>query len=191
MLPEMVTGGLLRSARATRRFSWATWVAVPTLACALVGTLFFPELVSLWWHARHGNSAELHEWTIPVPWGWYAVFHDDQLIIQRMTPVYSRLDPTTIVVLTLDLRASESVSVESFKNAVVRVMSKHGYIFKGERQIQLGNYPGSCLQFSSTAEVAKIRVSCWSKKGQVSTDLFGYSNDIQTLYSILDKVKQK
>ena len=108
-----------------------------------------------------------------------------------MTPVYSRLDPTTIVVLTLDLRASESVSVESFKNAVVRVMSKHGYIFKGERQIQLGNYPGSCLQFSSTAEVAKIRVSCWSKKGQVSTDLFGYSNDIQTLYSILDKVKQK
>lgn len=170
------------------RFSRASSVVISIMACALVASFFFPELVSAYWHLRHGNSTSFHGSRIPIPWGWWASTDNNQLIIQKMIWTYDRSDPTMILVLSLKSNATTSESV--FKQLLIHDISKDGYVFRGERDILVESDTGSCLEFHSDTQRRNIRISCWSWKAHLSLDLFGYDHDVQPFYSVVNRVKQ-
>jgi hypothetical protein len=49
-----------------RRFVITAWLLVAILGC------FFPAMMTMIWHAKHGNSVRLGARTIPVPLRWTA-----------------------------------------------------------------------------------------------------------------------
>ena len=169
------------------RFSRLGFAAASMLVCAIVVACFFPQLVGTYWHLRHGNSIEFHEWTIPVPRGWWPQTDGSQLVIQKMTWNYDRNDSTVIEVLTMNY--SQPVHIDALKKAVLNQMSRDGYAFRGDRDVDIGSSPGYCAKFVNDTRHRNIHIACWSLKNHLSLDLLGYARDVQTFYSVIDQIK--
>jgi hypothetical protein len=153
------------------------------------GLLFLPELVSTYWHLRYGDSTAFRGWRVPVPKGWYGVTRNDQLIIQKLLRFYENGDAPTIIPEVLS--PSKTVNPEALKEASIRAISKKGYVFQGERPIQIGTDPGYCLHFMTGKDQKSIRISCDSLSAHLAVHLFGPSSEVQTFYSVVGQIRRE
>jgi hypothetical protein len=172
-----------------RRFSRASLFVASILISALIGVFFLPELVSTYWHARHGESTSFQGWALPVPRGWWAFVHDNELIIQRMNRVYDRVEPSSIVVGSLS--PGKPVDPEVLREELVHTLSKEGYIFQQNQTIRIGNDAGYCVHFLANKDHERIRISCESLGARLSLDLFGRQFEIQPFYSVIGQIKRQ
>ena len=151
-----------------------------------MGLFLEPEIVSIYWHARFGNSTTFRGWKIPVPKGWWAFTHGDELIVQKMKRFYQRGDPAGIIVDTFN--PSKAVEPEAFEDALIHTNSEKGYVFQEHRPIRIGAESGDCLRFSSTKGEELVHISCDSLSAQLALDLYGRASDIPTFYSMVDNI---
>jgi hypothetical protein len=172
-----------------RRFSQASLFVGSILIFVLVGAFFLPELVSMYWHLRHGNSTTFHGWSVNVPRGWWASTRDDQLILQKTLRLYDRADWPTIVVGSLS--PGKPVGPEALREALIHTLSREGYIFQQDRTIRIGNDVGYCEHFIAGNDSEAIRISCDSLGAQLSLDLFGRQFEIESFYSVVGQIKRE
>lgn len=161
-------------------------IASFVLLSIILGLFFEPEIVSIYWHARFGSSASFAGWKIPVPRGWWAFTHEQQLVVQKMRRFYERGDPAGIIVETLS--PSNAVLPEDLKEALIQANSKKGYAFQEQRPIHIGTKGGECLHFSADKGDQVVHITCNSLPAHLALDLYGRSSDIQTFYSVIGQM---
>jgi hypothetical protein len=159
------------------------------LMLALIVGFFLPEIACTYWHVRFGNSATYHGWNIPVPTGWRATTHNEQLIITKPLRFYDTSDVPEVVVGALD--ASKPIDPDRLDELMVHRLSQDGYILRKIRQIQVGGRDTDCLQFGAYKPGESIRISCMCIGAHLSVDLFGRPSEIEAFYSIVSQIRAR
>jgi hypothetical protein len=167
--------------------SRAALLTSSVLALVVAGLFLQPEIVSAYWHLRFGNATPFHGWSVPVPRGWWAFRHDDQLIIQRMLRFYERGDPAGIIVQVST--PGKPIEPETLKRASIQRISNDGYVFEEDRPIHIGTTDGYCLRFSATGRPPSIRMTCEAPSAQLSIDFYGSLSDVEAFDSVVVRLK--
>lgn len=170
-----------------RQYSPVTLIAILVLTCTMLGTFFLPELVSAFWHLRHGKSVTFHGWMIPVPSGWWAYTYEDKLIIQKMTRVYEHIRSPEVIILPLNSRGI--VNDAAFGQQLIRDFSKNGYSLQLKKAFKLAGNTVSCFEFADAAHQRNVRISCWSLDSGLSLDFLGYKHNVPVFYSVVDQIR--
>jgi len=159
------------------------------LVLAFSVAFFLPEIVSIYWHARFGDSTTFHGWKVPVPRGWWAFIREDLLIIQKPTRFYQAADAPTISVEIFS--PDKSVDPEDVKQASTRAILKQGYVLQGDRPIQIGTDQGYCLDFNIANDHKNVRSSCYLSASHLSLELFGRPSEVQAFCSMVAQVRRE
>ena len=140
--------------------------ATLSIACLVFLNKVFPYT----WHLVHGNSANFHQWRVPVPKEWWAYARQGALIVSNMQKS-ADLDSH---VLVSDLPDKRLYDQEQFKRSLIEnLISRKEYRFLEERKIRLGDYEGYCLFFSSTSNAQRLLVNCEIPDSKLSINFDG------------------
>jgi hypothetical protein len=127
--------------------------ATLSIACLLFLNKVFPYA----WHLVRGNSANFHQWRVPVPKEWWAYTRQGTLIVSNLQES-AGLDSHVVVI---DLPDKKSYDEEKFKQSLIEnYISRKEYRFLEERTTRLGDHEGYCLFFRSVSNTERLLVAC-------------------------------
>ena len=140
------------------------------------------------WHLAHGNSANFHQWKVPVPKEWWAYTRQGTLIVSKMQKS-ADLDSHVIV---SDLPDKKSYDEDKFKRSLIEnYISGKEYRFLEERKTRLGDHEGYCLFFPSVSNTERLLVACEIPDYRLSVNFVGDRAYISNFNLILRGITRK
>lgn len=162
-------------------------IALATLSPLVI---FSPSLVSLLWHARHGNSIEYAGKRIPVPPRWYA--HIESHSVQLSRPpltVFSLEAPSPVWSFLRPSPAKPTVSqaeiYKSFEDTYWTLHAEAGDAVSGPIRIQTNEDEAVCMKASSPRNNDKVYVSCLMFRGTWMAEFVGDANEIGKFFQVI------
>src|SRR6202043_1453532 len=141
---------------------WATIVAICVLllVCSTLFRPFLPEVVSVGWHALHGNAVQFGAWEIPVPWGWRGLSVKDTLVVGKIQEQGSGDYQTSDVIIgNLKLAVGAAIDRKNWKK-VSEDNLKPDYQFSSENDVQMDGETGFCFTFVGIDHSERLWIDC-------------------------------
>jgi len=189
MLPKKRGNKLI----AVRRVLFRKWLCYLLVGSALLtfgGALFFETVVSTAWHLIHGNYAQLGQWDIPVPQGWWAFTGTGVLIVQHM---HKSPDMDSNMVFADLPRAAGSIYDYEKRRDSVRYMLREGYQFFKENKTRLSDQDCHCMSFFDNHDTKRIRIMCDVPSVGLSLSFSGdrrYAPEFESVIQHITKTNQ-
>jgi hypothetical protein len=166
-----------------------TFALLALVVLSVANLVFFPEVVSAWWHLRHGSSMRFSDWKVTVPWRWWAFTGGEQLIVQRMGRFYAPGDLADIVLGTLEIHNGQPVKSETLEKSQIAVMSRDGYVLRGRRDWAVNGHAGFCAEFAPAHDSGRIWIDCESPEAGLAVNFQGRESYRANFYDVLSQIK--
>jgi hypothetical protein len=174
--------GLLR--RFLRR-KWLCYFLIGAASLSVGCVLFLNKAFPYAWHLVRGDSANFHQWKVPVPKEWWAYTRQGTLIISNMQKS-ADLDSHVVV---SDLPDKGSYDEEKFKRSLIEnYTSRKEYRLGEERKTRLGAHEGYCLFFPSVSNAERLLVACEIPDDKLSVNFDGNLAYISNFNLILQRI---
>lgn len=123
---------------------------ITIIALAIVG--YFAYAHQLWleatiWHWRHGYSAQVGQYEIPVPKGWIVQYYADHRSLDLInTRVNRHAEPfEQVSLIAIDSSSFPVRDLERWKDAQKWRLSSEGVTKIEEKTLQVDNHPLECV----------------------------------------------
>lgn len=150
-----------------------------------------PEVFAFVSHAIYGNTVQVGNATVPVPFRWIIYRESGDLVVGRFSIIRFHIVAGAFFSHSMLITKSPDGAFphDKWKEVSMKDMFDAGFGFQRERKLSFVGGEGYCLEYSAINDTEQWKISCEIPPLELHVTFEGKQNFVEQFYAILQQAQ--